>query len=79
MVLTKKLPYAFIFDVKIGSTPFTTVDALDASGRSGRFLGTPYYSLRNEDVGHGGLVCKFKSKYSGCFLVSEVYWTLFGF
>ena len=41
MVLTKKRPHAPIQDGKIGSTPFTTVDALDAPGRSGRFLGTP--------------------------------------
>ena len=41
MVLTKKRPHVAIQDGKIGSAPFTTVDALDAPGRSGRFLGTP--------------------------------------
>ena len=41
MVLTKKRPHAAIQDGKIGTAPFTTVDALDAPGRSGRFLGTP--------------------------------------
>ena len=41
MVVTKKRPQAAIQDGKIGSAPFTTVDALDAPGRSGRFLGTP--------------------------------------
>ena len=41
LVLTEKRPAPSILYVKIGSSPFTTVDALDASGRSGRFLGTP--------------------------------------
>ena len=45
MVLTKKRPQAAIQDGKIGSAPFTSVDALDAPGRSGRFLGTPSYCL----------------------------------
>ena len=40
-VFTKKRPQAAIYDGKIGYTPFTTVDALDAPGCSGRFLGTP--------------------------------------
>ena len=34
MVLTKKHPASSILEVKIDSTPFTTVDALDAPGRS---------------------------------------------
>ena len=42
MVLTKKRPHVAIQDGKLGSAPFTTVDALDAPGRSGRFLGTPH-------------------------------------
>ena len=48
MVLTKKRPHAPIQDGKIGSTPFTTVDALDAPGRSGRFLGTPVRNGRKK-------------------------------
>ena len=47
MVLTKKRPHAAIQDGKIGTAPFTTVDALDAPGRSGRFLGTPSFYLKS--------------------------------
>ena len=39
----QKRPQAAIYDGKIGYTPFTTVDTLDAPGCSGRFLGTPSY------------------------------------
>ena len=40
LVLTIKRPAPSTLYVKIGSSPFTTVDA---SGRSGRFLGTPLF------------------------------------